>query len=96
MAKNNKEEILNKKPSKKEIILTDEISTDTWVYNDKGQLLEVRIDWDKTYLKKYKTDIEYQESLPKSKRQYLNPENGKFVGYARAKALGFFEDDEEE
>jgi hypothetical protein len=95
MAKNNKEEILNKKPSKKEIILTDEISTDTWVYNDKGQLLEVRIDWDKTYLKKYKTDIEYQESLPKSKRQYLNPENGKFVGYARAKALGFFEDGDE-
>ena len=96
MAKQNKEEILNKKPSKKEIILTDEISTDTWVYNDKGQLLEVRLDWDKAYLKKYKADIEYQESLPKSKRQYLNPENGKFVGYARAKALGFFEDDEEE
>jgi hypothetical protein len=95
MAKNNKEEILNKKPSKKEIILTDEISTDTWIYNDKGQLLEVRIDWDKTYLKKYKTDIEYQESLPKSKRQYLNPENGKFVGYARAKSLGFFEDGDE-
>jgi hypothetical protein len=96
MAKQNKEEILNKKPSKKEIILTDEISTDTWVYNDKGQLLEVRLDWDKAYLKKYKADIEYQESLPKSKRQYLNPENGKFVGYARAKALGFFEDDDEE
>ena len=96
MAKQNKEEILNKKPSKKEIILTDEISTDTWVYNDKGQLLEVRLDWDKGYLKKYKADIEYQESLPKSKRQYLNPENGKFVGYARAKALGFFEDDDEE
>jgi len=95
MAKNNKEEILNKKPSKKEIILTDEISTDTWIYNDKGQLLEVRIDWDKTYLKKYKTDIEYQESLPKSKRQYLNPENGKFVGYTRAKSLGFFEDGDE-
>ena len=96
MAKQNKEEILNKKPSKKEIILTDEISTDTWVYNDKGQLLEVRLDWDKAYLKKYKADIEYQESLPKSKRQYLNPENGKFVGYSRAKALGFFEDDDEE
>lgn len=96
MAKQNKEEILNKKPSKKEIILTDEISTDTWLYNDKGQLLEVRLDWDKGYLKKYKADIEYQESLPKSKRQYLNPENGKFVGYARAKALGFFEDDDEE
>lgn len=92
MAKQNKEEILIKKPSKKEIILTDEISTDTWIYNDKGQLLEVRLDWDKAYLKKYKADIEYQESLPKSKRQYLNPENGKFVGYARAKELGFFED----
>jgi hypothetical protein len=95
MAKNNKEEILNKKPSKKEIILTDEISTDTWVYNDKGHLLEVKLDWDKVYLKKYKEDIEFQRSLPKYKRQYLNPENGKYVGYARAKALGFFEDEDD-
>jgi hypothetical protein len=28
------------------------------------------------------------ESIPKSKRKYLNPENGKYVGYARAYQLG--------
>jgi hypothetical protein len=78
---------------KKEYIYSDEISTDTWIFNSKGQLLEVKFDWDKKYLKKYKDDVEFQLSLPKSKRQYINPENGKFVGYARAKALGFFEDD---
>lgn len=27
------------------------------------------------------------ESLPKTKRMYLNPANGKMVGYARAKSL---------
>lgn len=90
MAKKNEE--IAKKSSKIEYVYTDDISTDTWVFNEKGHLLEVRLDWDKAYLKKYKADIEYQESLPKSKRQYLNPENGKFVGYARAKELGFFED----
>ena len=80
---------------KKEYVYSDEVSTDTWIFNSKGQLLEVKFDWDKKYLKKYKDDIEFQLSLPKSKRQYLNPENGKFVGYARAKALGFFEDNED-
>lgn len=78
--------------SKKEYVYTDEVSTDTWIFNSKGQLLEVKIDWDKTILKKYKEEIDLQESLPKSKRKYLNPDNGKFVGYARAKDLGFFED----
>lgn len=80
---------------KKEYVYSDEVSTDTWIFNSKGQLLEVKFDWDKKYLKKYKEDTEFQLSLPKSKRQYLNPENGKFVGYARAKALGFFEDNED-
>jgi hypothetical protein len=87
--------VIETKPQnfKKEYIYSDEISTDTWIFNSKGQLLEVKFDWDKQYLKKYKDDIEFQLSLPKSKRQYINPDNGKFVGYARAKALGFFEDD---
>lgn len=93
MAKKNED--IPKKSSKKEYVYTDDISVDTWVFNDKGQLLEVRLDWDKVYLKKYKAELDYQASLPKSKRQYLNPENGKYVGYARAKALGFFEDDED-
>jgi len=28
------------------------------------------------------------ESIPKTKRKYLNPENGKLVGYTRAVQLG--------
>lgn len=93
MAKKVNSSDIQKTPTSKiETVYTDEISTDTWIHNEKGHLLEVKIDWNKAYLKKYKDDIDYQESLPKSKRQYLNPENGKFVGYARAKALGFFED----
>jgi len=31
---------------------------------------------------------ETSESIPKSKRKYLNPANGKLVGYQRAKKLG--------
>jgi len=96
MAKKIKEEAIPKKSLKKEVSYTDDEGTDTWIYNDKGHLIEVKLDWNKAFLKKYKADIEYQESLPKSKRQYLNPENGKFVGYARAKALGFFEDEDDE
>ena len=76
---------------KKEYVFSDNESTDTWIYNDKG-LLEVKIDWDKKLLKSIQDEILYQESLPKSKRKYLNPDNGKFVGYARARDLGFFED----
>ena len=30
---------------------------------------------------------EDDEDLPKTKRKYLNPNNGKFVGYTRARAL---------
>lgn len=93
MAKKVEQEVPKK--FKKEIVYSDDVSSDVWVFNEKGQLLEVKIDWDKAFLKKYKADIEYQESLPKTRRQYLNPENGKYVGYARAKALGFFEDDED-
>ena len=39
---------------KKEYVYSDEVSTDTWVFNSKGQLLEVKFEWDKKYLKKYK------------------------------------------
>lgn len=31
---------------------------------------------------------ETDESIPKSKRKYLNPANGKLVGYQRARKLG--------
>ena len=83
---------IQKTSKKHEDVYVDETCTDTRIYNEKGQLLEVKLDWNKAYLKKYKEDIEREAALPKSKRKYLNPENGKFVGYARAKELGFFED----
>lgn len=31
------------------------------------------------------------KTLPKTKRKYLNPNNGKYVGYARARALNIIE-----
>lgn len=31
------------------------------------------------------------ESLPKTKRMYMNPSNNKLVGYTRAKALGLID-----
>ena len=42
------------------------------------------------YPKNFKTPsfAEEQEKLPKTKRRYINPHNGKEVGYQRAKALG--------
>lgn len=41
------------------------------------------------YPKNY-DDME-EEELPKSKRKYLNPYNGKKVAYARARALGIID-----
>lgn len=32
-----------------------------------------------------------QEDLPKTKRQYINPNNGKLVGYTRARMLGLID-----
>jgi hypothetical protein len=46
------------------------------------------------YPKGYDGEIEddpTNEKLPKTKRKYLNPENGKLVGYTRAKALGLID-----
>jgi hypothetical protein len=35
-----------------------------------------------------KNDIKENSPIPKSQRKYLNPKNGKYVGYTRAKNLG--------
>lgn len=80
-----------KKPEKHEYVYTDEIGTDTWIFKG-NTLIEVKFDWSKDYLKAIKERAIIDESLPKSKRKYLNPANGKYVGYARARDLGFFED----
>lgn len=39
------------------------------------------------YPKEYFNE-EIEENLPKTKRKYLNPTNGKMVAYTRAKELG--------
>ena len=40
------------------------------------------------YPNNYVSFEEEEEKLPASKRKYLNPNNGKLVGYFRAKQLG--------
>jgi hypothetical protein len=46
--------------------------------------VEIIIEYPKTYI----TFEEEQEQIPLSKRKYLNPNNGKWVAYARACVLG--------
>lgn len=41
----------------------------------------------KQVIEEEKTEQVDNESLPKTQRKYLNPANGKMVGYARAKSL---------
>ena len=43
---------------------------------------------DISYPNAYVSFEEEEEKLPASKRKYLNPNNGKLVGYFRAKQLG--------
>lgn len=43
------------------------------------------------YPEGYKLDVEHEEDLPKSQRKYLNPKNGKMVGYTRAYNLGLLD-----
>jgi hypothetical protein len=62
-----------------------------WKYNlHKNQRGPVEVEL--VYPKDYQT-VEQRlnmdnSSLPKTKQQYLNPNNGKMVGYYRAKTLG--------
>ena len=62
----------------------------TWVYDlDKTTHgpLEVNFDYPKNYNfeEEIKKRMEYQNKMDK---KYLNPHNGKYVSYGRAKALG--------
>jgi len=46
------------------------------------------------YPKGYNDEVEddpTNENLPKTKRKYLNPNNGKLVAYTRAKELGLID-----
>jgi hypothetical protein len=81
----------NMRPDKFERIYLDEDGTkQIWKY-----------DITKNATGPYETTIEYpkgtksfeqiQELLPKTKRKYINPNNGKIVSYQRAKELGILE-----
>ena len=49
---------------------------------------------EKFYPKGYNDEVEddpTDENLPKTRRKYLNPKNGKLVAYTRAKELGLID-----
>lgn len=62
----------------------------TWVYNlktfNKGPI-QINIE----YPSKYTTLEDEQDVLPVTQRKYLNPNNGKWIGYSRAKQLGLID-----
>lgn len=69
------------------------------VYNNEDGSKQVwKYDLDKNKNGPIETTIEYpkgtvtyeqlQDALPKTKRKYLNPKNGRYVAYFRAKELG--------
>jgi hypothetical protein len=65
----------------------DDGSTEIWFFDSKitqNGPVSVEI----KHAKKYKSFEEEQAELPLTKRQFFNKANGKYVGYARAKALG--------
>ena len=59
----------------------------TWSY-DTSISMNGPIKVDISYPNAYVSFEEEEEKLPASKRKYLNPHNGKLVGYGRAKQLG--------
>jgi hypothetical protein len=67
--------------------INEDGSTDIWKYdmnkNPNGPYETIT-----SYPKGTKTFEQIQEALPKTKRRYLNPENGKEIGFTRAKELG--------
>ena len=40
------------------------------------------------YVAGYISQAEVEDKLPKTKRKYINPSNGKLIAYSRAKELG--------
>jgi hypothetical protein len=66
---------------------SDDGSSEIWYFDSKitqNGPVSVEI----KHAKKYKSFEEEQAELPLTKRQFFNKANGKYVGYARAKALG--------
>lgn len=62
-----------------------------WKYNlDKFERgpIEVEIVYPKDYLSPEQAQKKANKKLPKSQQQFMNPANGRMVGYYRAKTLG--------
>lgn len=70
----------------REIIHDDGIKQ-VWSY-DTSISMNGPVRVDVSYPSSYVSFEEEEEKLPASKRRYLNPHNGKLVGYGRAKQLG--------
>jgi len=79
--------ITEKPPKYTREYISEDGSTEIWHFNSKitqNGPVSVEI----KHSKKYKSFEEEQAELPLTKRQFFNEANGKYVGYARAKALG--------
>lgn len=66
-------------------------TTEVWRYDlnkFKNGPIEVTINYPKGYKSPLETFSEEQKDLPITKQKFLNPTNGKLVGYTRAKNLG--------
>lgn len=65
--------------------------THIWKYNldkFKNGPYEVEIVYPKAFLTPSEKIAKDNKNLPKSQQKFLNPDNGKMVGYYRAKTLG--------
>lgn len=61
--------------------------TSVWTF-DLSKSTKGPISTEFEYPKDYISEGVMEENLPKSQRKYLNPANGKLVGYCRAMSLG--------
>ena len=70
-------------------------TTDRWHYNlnkwPNGPYKTEMDIYNKEPMPENKQVVVNQEDLPKTKRQYINPNNGKLVGYTRARMLGLID-----
>lgn len=85
-----KEEVIER--PRKWVDIYDEVDgTKTkWTYNldisDRGPI-SVEVIYPKGHENESVEEEVPNENLPKTKRKYYNPSNGKYVGYTRARAL---------
>ena len=86
-----KTQTLEDKPTKWEVYYKNEDGTDMiWKYDlsksDRGPY-EVEVIYPKSFKTQHEIMEEQNNKIPLTQRKYINPANGKFVGYQRAKAL---------